>query len=134
MSRAMASTRQMYRRLVGRRVSRWLDRRWEAAHPFPIKLGCGPWSSPEDNWHGCPDGHEWERIDWPYGRATLRGSRADQITRCATCGAPRCDSYNADGAWKELSANEREGRRCTLERHHSEAHDYLDGTQREVGA
>lgn len=72
---------------------------------------------------GARFGHEWERIDWPYGRAIKRGYPADRITRCRVCGAPRCGT-----------GEDRPMQSCTLERHHTEAHDYLDGTQVEVGA
>lgn len=120
--RALGRLRYLWWRLAKRHVSGWLDRRWVATHPFPIAMGCGPWSYPESLWHEC-DGHEWERLDWPYGRAVLRGSRPDRITRCRKCGAPRC----GEGEDRPLEC-------CTLERHHREAHDYLDGTRIEVGA
>ncbi len=131
--RALSRSRYLWWRLVKRHVAGWLDRRWEARHPFPIKLGCGPWSYPESRWHECV-GHEWERIVWPYGRAVLRGSLPDRITRCRKCGAPRCNSYYGPGAMSDLTENEQEGQRCTFERHHADAHDYLDGPRIEVGA
>lgn len=118
---ASVRVRLLWRRHVQRHISGWLDRRWEAQHPFPIKLGMGPFSHPESLWHEC-DGHEWERFDWPYSRAVRRGHRADRVTRCTRCGAPRCGT----GEDRPLEC-------CTLERHHREAHDFLSGERIEVG-
>lgn len=124
--------RLLWWRLVKRHIAGWLDRRWEARHPFPIRLGCGPWSFPEARWHEC-GGHEWERVDWPYGRARRRGSRPERITRCRNCGAPRCDSYQSFGRVVRTD-NDWQGIRCVWERHHDEAHEYLSGERIEVGA
>lgn len=124
-------------RTFARQVTARLDRRFEARHlaeyGWQMKLGSGPFSNVEEMWHLCP-GHEWERIDWPYGRAVRRGHYPTRVTRCRSCGAPRCNSYFGPGAMSDLTENEQEGQRCTLERHHREAHDYLSGERIEVGA
>lgn len=126
-----------WRRVQGR-ISRWLDHRYQARHlreyGWPIWMGSGPYSHPEALWHDCPDGHVWERIDWPYGRHKLRGHRPDRITRCSACGAPRCDTYHSypDNPWPD-SDNERQYLRCTRERHHDSVHDFLTGVQIPVG-
>jgi hypothetical protein len=98
---------------------------------WPLSIGMGAFSRPEERWHECV-GHEWERIDWPYGRAKLRFDRVDRVTRCRNCGAPRCDSYLSFGR-VELIDNDYQGIRCVWERHHSEAHEYLSGERIEVG-
>ena len=98
---------------------------------WPLSLGMGAFSRPEDRWHECV-GHEWERIDWPYGRAKRRFDRVDRVTRCRNCGAPRCDSYLSFGR-VERSDNDYQGIRCVWERHHPEAHEYLSGERIEVG-
>lgn len=133
--------RALWWQKVAGRVHRWFDRRYEDRHlreyGWPLGLGMGPWS-PERFWHvsaNCQDGHAWERIDWPYGRHVRRGHRPDRITRCRTCGAPRCDTYHSypdhvlpnDDAAQQFF-------RCTAERHHDGPHDYLTGVQIEVGA
>ena len=135
--------RYLWWRYLGRHISGLLDRLAERRHlvryGWPLRLGMGPFSRPEQSWHDCA-GHEWERIDWPYGRHVKRGHRPDTITRCRACGAPRCDSYDAEwtvlvglGPWATLTDREEQGVRCTLERHHSEAHDFLTGRQIAVG-
>lgn len=113
-------------RYVGHHVSGWLDRRYQAKHlaeyGWPISMGMGPFSMPESRWHEC-EGHEWERFDWPYGRHVKRGHLPDRVTRCRNCGAPRCGT----GEDRPLDC-------CTLERHHTEPHDFLSGERIEVGA
>lgn len=118
--------RYLWWRHVKGPISRWLDRRYQARHlreyGWPISMGTGPFSSPESRWHEC-EAHEWERVDWPYGRHKLRGHRPDRVTRCRHCGAPRCGT-----------GEDRPMECCTLERHHREPHDYLSGERIEVGA
>lgn len=124
--RILTRRRYLWWRYIGRHIARWLDDRWEARHlreyGWPLMLGMGPFSHPESRWHECP-GHLWERFDWPYGRAIKRGYLPDRVTRCRVCGAPRCGT----GEDRPLEC-------CTLERHHREAHDFLNGTRIEVGA
>lgn len=104
-----------------------------------LSTGWDPFSRETALWHGCP-GHDWERIDFDLSRG--RGSaRVERITRCANCGAPRCDAYNAaafralgHGLWENLPDLHRQAYRCTYERHHDQPHDYLDGSHIEVGS
>lgn len=126
-----------WRRVQGR-ISRWLDRRYQTRHlreyGWPITMGSGPFSYPESRWHGCPEGHVWERLDWPYGRHTRRGHRPDRVTRCRVCGAPRCTAYHGEAFpdWP-LDDHAEQFFRCVRERHHDDSHDFLTGVQIPVG-
>ena len=129
--------RWRWHRHVRTPINRWLDRRFRARHlreyGWPLSLGMVPFSLPENRWHEC-QAHEWERIDWPYGRAIRRGHRPDRVTRCRNCGAPRCDSYLHFPGTPDRGDNDWQGIRCVWERHHTEAHEYLSGERIEVGA
>lgn len=103
-----------------REVTSW-DGRWR------------PFSKDENVWHTCP-GHEWERFEWSGGTG------AELVTRCRNCGAPRCDSYDAEsfkslghGRWENVPDAQQQFYRCTEERHHSAPHDFLTGKSVEVG-
>lgn len=92
-----------------------------------------PFSLIEDYWHLC-EGHEWERFDYQVpGR-----KKVERVTRCATCGAPRCDSYyapkgmNGDN-WDDMGDAWQQFYRCTSERHHRDHHLYLTGRSIPVG-
>lgn len=113
---------------------RALDRPWD------------PFSTETEIWHSCP-GHEWERFDFDLSRGRC-AARLQTITRCGRCGAPRCDAYTRlsptvlmrivmiVGRTRDVLAPTDEDdavaqfRRCTLERHHVDEHDFLV----EVGA
>ena len=70
----------------------------------------------------------------PKRRGRKPSSDTPALGGGSECGAPRCDSYYGPGAMADLTENEQEGQRCTFERHHREAHDYLSGDRIEVGA
>lgn len=116
-----------------------------AARFNPQPDASSPFSTSEEIWHTCP-AHDWERFSWdknahirerhPYLASDPRyAPDPEMVTRCRNCGAPRCDSYHSEPAdgFGELSDNSQQLFRCTIERHHSEPHDFLTGVQIEVG-
>jgi hypothetical protein len=100
---------------------------------LPVTGNFDPYSRDETLWHTCP-AHEWERIAFDLNRGKGE-ERIEMVTRCSKCGAPRCMAFHSEPAdgMAELSDEQQQFFRCTLERHHSEPHDFLTGVQIEVG-
>lgn len=61
----------------------------------------------------CDGGHDHQ---WVTAALTTYPGNKELVTRCAECGARKCD-------WEM----------CMLRRHHAEAHAFADGSLREVG-
>ena len=88
-----------------------------------------PFSPEGEHWHTCP-GHLWHRMLFHLRNA----NRNELITRCQCCGAPRCDCYyvkdkKRSSQFKKLTDHQQQYYRCTMERHHRDEHDFLDGSR-----